>query len=129
MLSFTNIPTEITDKPLNFMLKRFFKGPKEAGTDEAGRGCLAGPVTAAAVILPPGFSNAVLNDSKQLTEKHRNLLQPIIEKEALAYGVVHLGPETIDEINILNASIRAMHLALDDLTHIPELIIVRWEQI
>jgi ribonuclease HII len=106
------------------MLKRFFKGPKEAGTDEAGRGCLAGPVTAAAVILPSGFSNALLNDSKQLSEKHRTLLKPIIEKEALAYGVVHLGPETIDEINILNASIRAMHLALDDLTRTPELIIV-----
>jgi len=106
------------------MLKRCFQGPKEAGTDEAGRGCLAGPVTAAAVILPTDFSNSLLNDSKKLSEKHRTALKPLIEKEALAYGVVHLGPEMIDEINILNASISAMHLALDDLSQTPELIIV-----
>lgn len=106
------------------MLRTFFNGPNEAGTDEAGRGCLAGPVTAAAVILPPGFSNPILNDSKQLSEKKRILLKPLIEKEALAFGVVHLGIETIDEINILNASIQAMHLALDDMRHKPEYIIV-----
>ncbi len=106
------------------MLRRFFYGPNEAGTDEAGRGCLAGPVTAAAVILPQGFSNSLLNDSKQLSENKRTHLKPIIEKEALAYGVVHLGPETIDKINILNASIHAMHMALDDLVQRPEFIIV-----
>lgn len=106
------------------MLRTFFNGPNEAGTDEAGRGCLAGPVTAAAVILPPGFSNPILNDSKQLSEKKRTLLKPLIEKEALAFGVVHLGIETIDEINILNASIKAMHLALDDMKLRPEYIIV-----
>ncbi|MCW5517896.1 ribonuclease HII [Muriicola sp. Z0-33] len=106
------------------MLKTFFNGPNEAGTDEAGRGCLAGPVTAAAVILPPEFSNPILNDSKQLSEKKRILLKPLIEKEALAFGVVHLGIETIDEINILNASIQAMHLALDDMRLRPEYIIV-----
>ena len=77
----------------------------EAGTDEAGRGCLAGPVTAAAVILPPDFKNDLLNDSKQLTEKQRNLLRPIIEKEAVAWAVAHASPEEIDSMNILNASI------------------------
>lgn len=106
------------------MLKRCYNGPQEAGTDEAGRGCLAGPVTAAAVILPSAFSSALLNDSKKLSEKNRLRLKPLIEKEALAYGVVHLGPEMIDEINILNASIQAMHLALDDLKQTPEMIIV-----
>lgn len=106
------------------MLRRSFNSLKEAGTDEAGRGCLAGPVTAAAVILPPGFSNPLLNDSKQLSEIRRTLLRPIIEKEALAYGVAQLGPVRIDEVNILSASIQAMHLALDDLELTPEFIIV-----
>jgi ribonuclease HII len=90
-------------------------GVVEAGTDEAGRGCLAGPVTAAAVILPPDFKNDLLNDSKQLTEKQRNLLRPLIENEAVAWAVVHVGPEEIDEINILNASILGMHRAIEKL--------------
>src|SRR3954466_16164350 len=80
----------------------------EAGTDEAGRGCLAGPVTAAAVILPEHFEHELLNDSKQLSEKHREFLRPIIEQHAICYSVTHLEPLVIDEINILNASIKAM---------------------
>lgn len=95
-----------------------------AGTDEAGRGCLAGPVTAAAIVLPATFKNTVLNDSKKLSEKQRDALRPILEKHALSYGVAHVYPDEIDKINILNASIKAMHLALDQLTHIPEYIIV-----
>lgn len=88
-------------------------GTLEAGTDEAGRGCLAGPVVAAAVILPEGFSHPLLNDSKQLTEAQRNLLRPVIEREAVAWGVGIVSAEEIDRINILNASILAMHRALD----------------
>ncbi|WP_414671925.1 ribonuclease HII, partial [Leeuwenhoekiella blandensis] len=76
----------------------------ECGTDEAGRGCLAGPVTAAAVILPQSFKNKILTDSKLLTHKSRELLRPVIEQEALAFGIAHVFPEEIDEINILNAS-------------------------
>jgi ribonuclease HII len=100
------------------------KGLLEAGTDEAGRGCLAGPVTAAAVVLPPNFKNELLNDSKQLTEKNRNLLRPIIEREALAFGVAFVSPNKIDEINILKASILAMHQALEKLEPRPEHILV-----
>lgn len=96
----------------------------EAGTDEAGRGCLAGPVTAAAVILPEGFSHPLLNDSKQLTEIQRFKLRDYIEKEALCFSVTHLDHAVIDEINILNASIRAMHESLGKLTVIPNYIIV-----
>jgi len=96
----------------------------EAGCDEAGRGCLAGPVVAAAVILPADFQNDLLNDSKQIKEKDRNALRLIIEKEALAYGVAFVDEKKIDEINILKASILAMHLALDDLQIKPEHIIV-----
>jgi len=96
----------------------------EAGTDEAGRGCLSGPVTAAAVILPPDFENSLLNDSKQLTEKQRNTLRPIIEKEALAWSVAHVSPEEIDEINILNASILAMHKSISGMKLVPEFIAV-----
>ncbi|WP_281766193.1 ribonuclease HII [Neptunitalea lumnitzerae] len=106
------------------MLQPFHHCIMEAGTDEAGRGCLAGPVTAAAVILKEGFSNTLLNDSKQLSEQKRNLLRPIIEESALCYGVVHVSPAEIDEINILNASIKGMHLAIDQLTTIPEFISV-----
>ena len=84
----------------------------EAGTDEAGRGCLSGPVTAAAVILPADFEEPLLNDSKKLTEKQRYFLRPIIEEKALAFAVAHCSPSEIDEINILNASIEAMHRAL-----------------
>jgi ribonuclease HII len=91
------------------------KGIVEAGCDEAGRGCLAGPVVAAAVILPTDFSNELLNDSKKLSDKQRYQLRPIVEKEALAYAVGIVSNEEIDEINILNASFLAMHRALDEL--------------
>lgn len=100
------------------------EGRIEAGCDEAGRGCLAGPVTAAAVILPPDFHNDLLNDSKQLTERQRNLLRPIIEREALAWAVAFVPPEEIDEINILRASITAMHRAIDQLTIRPEALLI-----
>jgi len=96
----------------------------EAGTDEAGRGCLAGPVVAAAVILPSNFNHPLLNDSKQLTEKNRQLLRPIIEKEALAFGVAFVDEKIIDKINILNASIKAMHIAIGELKIKPNFIIV-----
>ncbi|MGY0391867.1 ribonuclease HII [Bizionia sp. KMM 8389] len=96
----------------------------ECGTDEAGRGCLAGPVTAAAVILPADFKNSILNDSKLLSEKKRNILKPIIEEEAFCFGFAHILPAEIDEINILNASILAMHKAIDALTTTPNFIIV-----
>lgn len=96
----------------------------EAGCDEAGRGCLAGPVFAAAVILPDDFSNELLNDSKQLSEKQRNRLRPIIEKEALAWAVASLDNHEIDEINILNASIAAMQKALDQLAVRPGHLII-----
>ncbi len=107
------------------MLELNFSGlANEAGCDEAGRGCLAGPVFAAAVILPPDFSNDKLNDSKQLTEKQRYQLRDVIMREAAAYAVAKLDAPQIDEINILNASIKSMHLALDQLTVRPEFIIV-----
>ena len=96
----------------------------EVGTDEAGRGCLAGPVVAAAVILPVNFQHELLNDSKQLTEKQRLFLRPIIEKEALAYGVAYVYQKKIDKINILNASILAMHQAIKKMNLVPEFIIV-----
>ena len=107
------------------MLELNFSGlANEAGCDEAGRGCLAGPVFAAAVILPPDFSNDRLNDSKQLTEKQRYQLRDVIMREAVAYAVAKLDAPQIDEINILNASIKSMHLALDQLAVRPEFIIV-----
>lgn len=106
------------------MLLSYYHTYQEAGTDEAGRGCLAGPVTASAVILPPGFKHPALNDSKQLSEAKRSLLRPIIEKEALSFSVCHILPEKIDEINILNASILAMHNSLKKLSFAPEFIIV-----
>jgi ribonuclease HII len=96
----------------------------EAGCDEAGRGCLAGPVVAAAVILPSDFENELLNDSKQLTERQRNALRPIIEKQALAWAVSAVSPQKIDEINILNASFLAMHQAIDKLSVKPELLLI-----
>ena len=96
----------------------------ECGTDEAGRGCLAGPVTAAAVILPDDFSHPFLTDSKQLSEKKRLLLRDIIEKEAVAYAVSHVMMEEIDQINILNASILAMHRSIDKLSVLPEFIAI-----
>jgi ribonuclease HII len=97
------------------MLKRFYHSFDEVGTDEAGRGCLAGPVTAAALILPEHFKNPLLNDSKQLSESKRENLKPILEESALCFGVAHIYPEEIDKINILNASILAMHKAIDQL--------------
>ncbi len=99
-------------------------GRIEAGCDEAGRGCLAGPVFAAAVILPQDFSNDLLNDSKQLTEKQRYMLRPIIEKEALAWAVGVVSAEEIDRINILAASFLAMHRAVDDLKIRPEHLLI-----
>ena len=107
------------------MLELNFSGlANEAGCDEAGRGCLAGPVFAAAVILPPDFSNDKLNDSKQLTEKQRYQLRDVVMREAVAYAVAKLDAPKIDEINILNASIASMHLALDQLVVRPEFVIV-----
>ena len=107
------------------MLKsHYYEGKIEAGCDEAGRGCLAGSVYAAAVILPPDYQNDLLNDSKQLTEKKRYQLREIIERDALAWAVGIVSPDEIDKINILNASILAMHRALDQLKVRPEAIIV-----
>ena len=107
------------------MLKNNYnKGKIEAGCDEAGRGCLAGSVYAAAVILPEDYQNELLNDSKQLTEKKRYQLREIIERDAVAWAVGIVTPEEIDKINILNASILAMHRALDQLKVRPEAIIV-----
>ncbi|TRX40155.1 ribonuclease HII [Flavobacterium restrictum] len=96
----------------------------ETGTDEAGRGCLAGPVTAAAVLLPPDFENEILNDSKQLSEKIREKLRPLIEQKALSFAVTHVYPQEIDEINILNASMKAMQESILKLRPTPEFIIV-----
>ncbi|MGJ8685460.1 MAG: ribonuclease HII [Nonlabens sp.] len=96
----------------------------ECGTDEAGRGCLCGPVTAAAVILPPGFRNELLDDSKKLSRKRRYELRTIIEEHAIAYHVSHVMMETIDKINILNASILAMHQAVAGLQVTPQHIAV-----
>ena len=106
------------------LLNNFYKGKIEAGCDEAGRGCLAGSVYAAAVILPEDYQNPLLNDSKQLTEKKRYQLREIIQRDAVAWAVGIVTPEEIDKINILNASILAMHRALDQLKVRPEAIIV-----
>ena len=106
-------------------LKRYHqKGLLEAGCDEAGRGCLAGPVVAAAVILPPRFDHPLLNDSKKLSEKQRELLRPIVEEKALAWAVGVVSVAEIDEINILNASFLAMHRAIAQLTILPELLLI-----
>lgn len=99
-------------------------GRCEAGCDEAGRGCLAGAVFAAAVILPPDFRNELLNDSKQLSEKQRYALRPIIEQEATAWAVGIVSPEEIDRINILNASFLAMHRAIEQLNVPPEHLLI-----
>jgi len=106
------------------LLGHYYEGKIEAGCDEAGRGCLAGSVYAAAVILPDGYQNPLLNDSKQLTEHRRYELRDIIERDAVAWAVGIVTPEEIDRINILNASILAMHRALDQLKVRPEAIIV-----
>ncbi len=107
------------------MLERYLvAGRIEAGCDEAGRGCLAGPVTAAAVILPADFANELINDSKQLSERQREQLRPVIEREAVAWAVAHVSPAEIDRINILNASIMAMHRAIDQLAVRPEALLI-----
>lgn len=102
----------------------FIKGRNEAGTDEAGRGCLAGAVYAAAVILPDDFHHPLLNDSKQMTERNRDILRPVIETEAVAWAVGVVTAEEIDDINILRASILAMHRALDKLSVSPGGVVV-----
>lgn len=99
-------------------------GVVEAGCDEAGRGCLAGAVYAAAVVLPPDFRNDLLNDSKQLSEKQRYALRPLIEQEAVAWAVGIVTPEEIDRINILNASFLAMHRAIEQLTVTPQHLLI-----
>ncbi len=107
------------------MLKAYYKkGQLEAGTDEAGRGCLAGPVVAAAVILPEDFTHPLLNDSKQLSEKQRYALREVVEKEAICYGVAFVDNNEIDKINILKASFSAMHRSIDKLSTTPEYILV-----
>jgi ribonuclease HII len=106
------------------LASHYYEGKIEAGCDEAGRGCLAGSVYAAAVILPDGYQNDLLNDSKQLSEKKRYQLREIIQRDAVAWAVGIVTPEEIDKINILNASILAMHRALDQLKVRPEAVIV-----
>ena len=106
------------------MLKHYTESEFEAGTDEAGRGCLAGPVTAAAVILPSSFTEKSLNDSKKLSATTRNKLRPLIELQALSFGVANIQTDIIDNINILNASILAMHKAINKLSMVPNFIIV-----
>ncbi|MGM0650285.1 MAG: ribonuclease HII [Bacteroidota bacterium] len=101
-----------------------FAGKLTAGCDEAGRGCLAGPVFAAAIILPDDYKNEILNDSKQLNEKKRLILREEIEKRAVAWAVAFMSPAEIDKLNILHASIKAMHLALDKLYCVPEAVLV-----
>ena len=109
---------------IQMLLNNYSNKTLECGTDEAGRGCLAGPVTASAVILPLSFSNNTLNDSKKLSKKKRCLLRPIIEDESITFGIAHVFQEKIDTINILNASILAMQKSIDKLNPIPEFIIV-----
>src|SRR5690554_568006 len=106
------------------LLPKFSEFLLEAGTDEAGRGCLSGPVTAAAVILPDDFKSELLTDSKQLSEKQRQYLRPYIEDKAISFKVVHLSPDIIDEVNILNASILAMQQCVLALTPKPQYLIV-----
>ncbi|MCW3102890.1 MAG: rnhB [Bacteroidetes bacterium] len=107
------------------MLKKYFdKVLVEAGCDEAGRGCLAGPVFAAAVILPKKFKSSLLNDSKKLNDKQRRELRPIIESSAIAWAVAQVSAEEIDQVNILNASFLAMHRAIDQLMVIPESLLI-----
>ena len=109
---------------MSSLLLHYKKGQLEAGCDEAGRGCLAGPVVAAAVILPDDFENTILNDSKKLSESKRKALRPIIEEQAIAHAVAFVHPEEIDKINILNASFLAMHRAVDTLQKQPEFLLI-----
>ena len=106
------------------LLLKFSDFILECGTDEAGRGCLAGPVTAAAVLLPDDFKSDLLNDSKQLSKKIREKLKPIIEEVALSFSVTHVEPKIIDDINILNATIKAMQECVSKLNPTPNYIIV-----
>lgn len=106
------------------LLSCYKDNQQEAGCDEAGRGCYAGPVFAAAVILPADFYHPLLNDSKQLSEKKRDLLRPVIEREALAWAVASVSEKEIDEINILKASIKAMHLAIAQLKKMPQYLLI-----
>ncbi len=106
------------------MLRRFELPGHVAGTDEAGRGCLAGPVTAASIVLPKDFENEILTDSKQLSVGKRESLRNLLEKTAISFSVQHVFQDEIDKINILNASISAMHKALDNLTLLPDIILV-----
>lgn len=106
------------------LLPYLYKTKTEAGLDEAGRGCYAGPVFAAAVILPKDFHHPLLNDSKQMSEKERDILRPIIEKESVAFSVASVDNDEIDCINILQASFKAMHLALDNLRRSPNLLLI-----
>ncbi len=108
-------------KPLQPFLKR---SGIEAGCDEAGRGCLAGPVFAAAVVLPQSFNDPMLTDSKLLNEKQRNRLRILIEEQAISWSVKRVSPKIIDKINILNASIKAMNMAIDDLSIKPDHLII-----
>jgi len=117
------------DKPIDVsekaeLLSSFTNDLIEAGCDEAGRGCLAGPVVAAAVILPKNYRHGLLNDSKQLKKEERDLLRIDIQRDALAWAVAEVSHEEIDEINILNASFKAMHLAVDQLGIIPQLLLI-----
>lgn len=118
------LPTDISPTPKEMLQNKYYESKIEAGCDEAGRGCLAGPVFAAAVILPDDYVNETLNDSKQLSEKKRYLLREQIERDALAWAVGVVTAQEIDHINILNASILAMHRALDRLSLRPEAVIV-----
>lgn len=118
-----NLIYYIRPNPLQ-MLEPFYRFFDEVGTDEAGRGCLAGPVTAAAIKLPEGFRNEILNDSKQLSEIKRNTLRPLVESSAIEFGVAHVHPTKIDSINILNASILAMHKAIQQLKSGARFIVV-----
>ena len=118
------LSADIFPTPKEMLLNKYYKSKIEAGCDEAGRGCLAGPVFAAAVILPDDYVNETLNDSKQLSEKKRYLLREQIERDALAWAVGVVTAQEIDHINILNASILAMHRALDRLSLRPEAVIV-----
>jgi ribonuclease HII len=106
------------------LLPFLHKNKTEAGVDEAGRGCFAGPVFAAAVILPEDFYHPLLNDSKQLNEKTRDLLRPIIEKESISFAVASIDNDQIDQVNILQASFMAMHLAIDQLTFLPQTLLI-----
>ncbi len=118
-----NKPQQLKKKK-NKLLPFYREGFLEAGCDEAGRGCLAGPVFAAAVILPPGFKNNILTDSKELSREQRNALRPLIEKEAIAWAVEMVSNNEIDQINILNASFQAMNRAVQQLNTVPEHLLI-----